>query len=193
MNDQRRDTGRTGPGDLPTIGTPAVGAELRGGAVADHIAGMIRAAEQDALTLQREVEAESIRRATALRARAEEEADEIRRAAVAEAEAYLEDTRLRIDAFASARVERISDLVDGLTARAEAIQARLGDAVDLENQLRDLVGALTAAARAATAESTRAPLRLPSLGAVEPAGDAADAARPQSPPRIRSVERRPGA
>ena len=133
-------------------------------AVNAHVAQIVGAAERAALDLQREVERESARRAASVRLEAEEDADRIRAAAEHEAQAYLDDTRLRIDAFASARVERITELTDALLARAEAIQVRLDDAIDLEGQLRDLVSALGAAARAAAAEGSRPAIRLPGIG-----------------------------
>lgn len=133
-------------------------------AVNAHIAQIVDAAERAAVDLQREVEQESARRAAAVRLEAEEDADRIRGEAEQEAQAYLDDTRLRIDAFASARVERITELTDALLARAEAIQVRLDDAIDLEGQLRDLVSALGAAARAAVAEGSRPAIRLPGIG-----------------------------
>ncbi len=124
-------------------------------AVQAHVAQIVGAAERAAIDLQAEVEHESTRRASAVRLEAEEDAARIRRHAEAAAEAYLQEARLRIDAFASARVERIAELTDALVAQAGAIQARLDDAIDLEGQLRDLVSALGAAARAATAEGAR--------------------------------------
>lgn len=126
-----------------------------------HVARIIGTAEQAAIELQREVELEAGRRAAAIRAMAQEDADRIRAEAEAQAQAYLDTMRLRVDAFATGRVQRISELTDTLLAKGDAIQARLDDVVSLQTQLGDLLSALSGAARAAAAESTQPGPRLP--------------------------------
>ncbi len=128
-----------------------------------HVARIVSAAEQAATDLQREVELEAVRRAAAVRAQAQAEADRIRAEAEAQARTYLDDMRIRVDAFASARVDRISKLTDGLLAGGEAIGSRLEEAIDLQTQLQDLLTALAAAARAAAAEGARPAVGLPKV------------------------------
>lgn len=128
-----------------------------------HVARVVGAAEEAAAALQREIEREATRRAAEITRDALEDAARVRADAQTQAATYLDDMRLRVDAFASARVDRISELTDTLLASGEAIQSRLHNAVDLQVQLRDLLAALGAAARAAAAEGARPGIRLPAM------------------------------
>jgi hypothetical protein len=145
-----------------------------------HVARIIGTAEQAATDLQREVELEAGRRAAAIRATAQDDADRIRAEAEAQAQAYLEEMRVRIEAFAGARVDRITALTDALLAMGEAIQARMADAVDLQAELGELLTALTGAARAAAAESASPVVRLPRVGEDRPR-DTSEFDRPAAP------------
>jgi hypothetical protein len=128
-----------------------------------HVARIVGAAEEAAAALQREIEQEATRRAAQVTREALEDAARVRAEAQAQAQTYLDDMRLRVDTFASARVDRISELTDTLLAAGEAIQARLHGAVDLQVQLRDLLAALGTAARSAAAEGARPGIRLPAM------------------------------
>jgi hypothetical protein len=134
-------------------------------AVEVHVREILATAERAAADLQHEVERESLRRAHELRDRAEAEAARIHAEADASASAQLADAHRRIQAFADGRAERLRELSDVLLARAEAIAARLEEAVALQDELRDLAGALQEAAAQTLAEAGRPPVRLPEIAA----------------------------
>lgn len=75
-------------------------------------------------------------------AAAHEDAARIRREAEADAEA----TRRRADAIAEARIARLRELTDRLIATAETVDRRFAEAIEVREQLDDLVAALGAAA-----------------------------------------------
>ena len=79
---------------------------------------------------------------------AQEEAARIRR----EAEAYADATRRRADAIAEARIRRLRELTDRLIATADTVDRRFGEAIEVKEQLDDLILALGLAADNAARE-----------------------------------------
>lgn len=137
-------------------------------AVNAHVREIMATAERAAAELRAEVEGEALRLAAQIRADAERDAQRIRDDARAAAEAHLQDALARVQAFADGRITRLDELAGDLLAKAEAIDVRLDEAVGLRRELEDLVSALRAAARRATAEAGRPPIRLPQPPAGEP-------------------------
>ena len=101
------------------------------------------------------------------------DARRIRAEAESEAARHLEEARRQVQAFADARVRRITEISDSLIAAAEAIPARLEQAADVRRQIDELIVALGAAAEQAAREAARPAIRLP--GIPEPAPTEEDA------------------
>jgi F-type H+-transporting ATPase subunit b len=137
--------------------------------VGARVEEIMASARQAAEALQREVEEAAARRATEVRLEAERDAQRIREQAQAEAGRHLAEAHARVQAFADARVRRITELTDALIAAAETIPTRLGEAVDVRRQVDELIVALGAAAEQAAREAGRPAIRLPGVGEQPPA------------------------
>lgn len=127
--------------------------------VGARVEEIMASAQRAADDLQREVEDATARRAA-----------EVRLAAETEAQRHLADARGRVDAFAEARIRRIVELTAELTAAAEGIAGRLGDAVEMRRQVDELISALGTAAQQAAREADRPPIRLPGIDEHQDAG-----------------------
>jgi vacuolar-type H+-ATPase subunit H len=93
---------------------------------------------------------------------AEREADLIRREAQAESERILDDARVRADDLITERMQRISELSDGIVEQTELLFDRFDSADQVRRQLDGLLRSLGDAADAVSREaSTRRPTARP--------------------------------
>lgn len=139
--------------------------------IVPRIKAVLTAAEQTAAIVAEEAETEAGRRTAEIIAAAEADANRIRHEATRRVEDYLAATRRRIDAFAAARIERITELTEGVLEAAESIQSRLEQATHVQQQVHAMIEALGNVAEAVAQEVAQPSPTLPQApsGPVRPA------------------------
>ncbi len=120
--------------------------------IVPRIKAVLTAAEQTAAIVTEEAETEAGRRTAEIVAAAQLDANRIRHEATRRVEDYLAATRRRIDAFATARIERITELTEGVLEAAESIQERLEQATQVQQQVHAMIEALGNVAEAVAQE-----------------------------------------
>lgn len=140
--------------------------------IAPRIKAVLAAAEQTAVIVAEEAETEAGRRTAEILAAAEMDANRIRHEATRRVEEYLAATRRRIDAFAAARIERVTELTEGVLEAAESIQERLEQATHVQQQVHAMIEALGNVAEAVAQEVAQPSPTLPQAptGPVSPTG-----------------------
>lgn len=138
--------------------------------ITERVNEIMSQAEQAGRQVQEEVEARTARQAAETRLAADADADRIRRAAETQAAKYLTDARARVEEYAAARQQRIDDLTTELLERAQLLQRRLDEAIDVRARLDETLDALTAARALTGAEGARKPDPLPPIEADDPTG-----------------------
>jgi hypothetical protein len=126
-----------------------------------RIKAVLTAAEQTAAIVAEEAETEAGRRTAEIIAAAELDANRIRHEATRRVEDYLAATRRRIDGFAAARIERITELTEGVLEAAESIQERLEQATHVQQQVHAMIQALGNVAEAVAQEVAQPSPTLP--------------------------------
>ena len=129
--------------------------------IVPRIKAVLTAAEQTAAIVAEEAETEAGRRTAEILAAAEIDANRIRHEATRRVEDYLAATRRRIDGFAAARIERITELTEGLLEAAESIQERLEQATHVQQQVHAMIEALGNVAEAVAQEVAQPSPTLP--------------------------------
>jgi hypothetical protein len=135
--------------------------ELVSASIVPRIKAVLTAAEQTAAIVAEEAESEAGRRTAEILAAAETDANRIRHEAARRVEDYLTATRRRIDAFATARIERITELTEELLEAASSIQERLEQATHVQQQVHTMIEALGNLAEAVAAEVAQPSPTLP--------------------------------
>jgi hypothetical protein len=148
--------------------------ELVTNSVVPRIKAVLTAAEQTAALVAEEAESEASRRVSELLAGADADADRIRREATRRVEEYLAASRRRIDAFATARIERIAELTEGVIEASASIQDRFEQAASIQREVHAMVEALGSVAEAVAREASMASPELPR----PPAGSTLDEGGP---------------
>lgn len=148
--------------------------ELVTNSIVPRIKAVLTAAEQTAALVTEEAESEASRRSSELLAVADADAERIRREATRRVEEYLAASRRRIDAFATARIERITELTEGVIEAAASIQERFEQAASVQREVHAMVEALGAIAEAVASEAAQVSPTLPRA----PAGPVNDEAGP---------------
>jgi hypothetical protein len=146
--------------------------ELLTNSIAPRIKAVLTAAEQTAALVAQEAESEASRRTNEVMAGAYADAERIRREATRRVEEYLAASRRRIDAFATARIERISELTEGVIEASTSIQDRFEQAAAIQREVHTMVEALGTVAEAVAREASQASPTLPAppASAVPPEG-----------------------
>lgn len=146
--------------------------ELVSTTIVPRIKAVLTAAEQTAAIVTEEAETEAGRRTAEILAAAEADANRIRHEATRRVEEYLALTRRRIDGFAAARIERITELTEGVLEAAESIQERLEQATHVQQQVHEMIEALGNVAEAVAQEVAQPSptLSQPPSGPLRPAG-----------------------
>lgn len=146
--------------------------ELVSTTIVPRIKAVLTAAEQTAAIVTEEAETEAGRRTAEILAAAEADANRIRHEATRRVEEYIALTRRRIDGFAAARIERITELTEGVLEAAESIQERLEQATHVQQQVHDMIEALGNVAEAVAQEVAQPAPTLPQPpgGPPHPAG-----------------------
>jgi hypothetical protein len=139
--------------------------------IAPRIKAVLAAAEQTAALVAEEAESEATRRGAEMLADAGADAERIRREATRRVEEYLASSRRRIDAFATARIERITELTEGVIEASASIQERFEQAASIQREVHAMVEALGAVAQAVAKEAALTSPTLPRA----PAGSNAEA------------------
>lgn len=152
--------------------------------IVPRIKAVLTAAEQTAAIVAEEAESEAGRRTAEILAAAEADANRIRREATRRVEDYLAATRRRIDAFAAARIERITELTEGVLEAAESIQERLEQATQVQQQVHAMIAALGNVAEAVAQEVAEPSPTLPQPPTA-PAGQGNGRVAPPTLPRSR--------
>jgi hypothetical protein len=135
--------------------------ELVSASIVPRIKAVLTAAEQTAAIVTEEAESEAGRRTAEIVAAAEVDANRIRHEAARRVEDYLAATRRRIDAFAAARIERISELTEEVLEAAGAIQERLEQATEVQRQVHAMIETLGNLAEAVAGEAAQPSPTLP--------------------------------
>ncbi|HEY7962142.1 MAG TPA: hypothetical protein VID29_09490 [Solirubrobacteraceae bacterium] len=135
--------------------------ELVSTSIVPRIKAVLTAAEQTAAIVAEEAETEAGRRTAEILAAAEVDANRIRHEAARRVEDYLAATRRRIDAFATARIERIAELTEDVLEAAGSIQERLEQATHVQQQVHAMIEALGNVAQAVAAEVAQPSPALP--------------------------------
>jgi hypothetical protein len=135
--------------------------ELVTNSIVPRIKAVLTAAEQTAALVAEEAESEAGRRTSELLAVADADAERIRREATRRVEEYLAASRRRIDAFATARIERITELTEGVIEAAASIQERFEQAATIQREVHTMVEALGTVAAAVASEAAQASPTLP--------------------------------
>jgi hypothetical protein len=135
--------------------------ELVSASIVPRIKAVLTAAEQTAAIVAEEAESEAGRRTAEIIAAAEVDANRIRHEATRRVEDYLAATRRRIDAFAAARIERITELTEEVLQAAGAIQERLEQATEVQRQVHAMIATLGDLAEAVAAEAAQPSPTLP--------------------------------
>jgi hypothetical protein len=135
--------------------------ELVTNSIVPRIKAVLTAAEQTAALVAEEAESEAGRRTSELLAVADADAERIRREATRRVEEYLAASRRRIDAFATARIERITELTEGVIEAAASIQERFEQAATIQREVHAMLEALGSVAEAVASEAAQASPTLP--------------------------------
>jgi hypothetical protein len=135
--------------------------ELVTNSIVPRIKAVLTAAEQTAALVAEEAESEASRRAGEVLAGAEADGERIRREATRRVEEYLAASRRRIDAFATARIERITELTEGVIEASASIQERFEQAASIQREVHAMVEALGTVAEAVAREAALASPALP--------------------------------
>ncbi len=135
--------------------------ELVTNSIVPRIKAVLTAAEQTAALVAEEAESEASRRAGEVLAGAEADGERIRREATRRVEEYLAASRRRIDAFATARIERITELTEGVIEASASIQERFEQAAAIQREVHAMVEALGTVAEAVAREAALASPALP--------------------------------
>jgi hypothetical protein len=139
----------------------SVKGELLTDSIAPRITAVLAAAEQSAALVAQEAETEASRRTNEVIAGAYADAERIRREATRRVEEYLAASRRRIDAFAAARIERITELTEGVIEASGSIQDRFEQAAAVQREVHAMVEALGTVAEAVAGEVAKASPTLP--------------------------------
>jgi hypothetical protein len=135
--------------------------ELVTNSIVPRIKAVLTAAEQTAALVAEEAESEASRRTREVLAGAEADGERIRREATRRVEEYLAASRRRIDAFATARIERITELTEGVIEASASIQERFEQAAAIQREVHAMVEALGTVAEAVAREAALASPALP--------------------------------
>jgi hypothetical protein len=135
--------------------------ELLTNSIAPRIKAVLTAAEQTAALVAQEAESEASRRTSEVIAGAYADAERIRREATRRVEEYLAASRRRVDAFATERIERITELTEGVIEASSSIQDRFEQAAAIQREVHTMVEALGTVAEAVAREAAQASPELP--------------------------------
>ncbi len=120
--------------------------------VGRQVEAIVSAAERAASEVAKEVETSAMERAREILEGAQSEADRVIQEAAARCTEYLDTSRQRIDDFAAARIQRLTELTDGIIAVAGSIEERYERAEIIKRQLEELISTIGAVAEAVAQE-----------------------------------------